>query len=334
MTELLQLKSYGLVGPQDSFHVDAWSAADINLVTHAHGDHSRRGSNEYWCTNESAPIIRHRLGAETKIRTFSYGETVRLGDTWISFHPAGHILGSAQIRIEDARNPSNVWVITGDYKRDEDPTCAPFEIVHCHTLITEATFSLPIYHWEPAAKTAKDIYEWWQWNKTEGNTPVLFCYSLGKAQRVLAELTRYTNDEVLLHGSALALTQIYRDAGVKMVPTAPMLEYTGDLAGRLVLAPPSAHRSPWMKRFKSVSTGFASGWMAVRGVRRGRSYEKGFVLSDHADWKSLLQTVEDSKAQRVLVTHGQSEILARYLRESKGIIAEPLATQYGQEDET
>ncbi len=333
MTELLQLKSYGLVGPQDQFHVDAWSDAEINLITHAHGDHARRGSGEYWCSRESAPILKHRLGDDIRLRTFEYGETARLGDCWISFHPAGHILGSSQIRIEDTKQPSNVWVVTGDYKRDDDPTCKPFEVVKCHTLITEATFSLPIYHWAPVAQTAKDIYDWWQWNKTEGNTSLLFCYSLGKAQRILAELTRFTEEEVLLHGSAVVLTQIYRDAGVKMLPTKPVSEYDGDSAGRLVLAPPSAHRSPWMKRFKSVSTGFASGWMAVRGVRRGRSYEKGFVLSDHADWNSLLQTVDECEAKRVLVTHGQSEILARYLRESRPIIAEPLQTQYGQEDE-
>lgn len=334
MRELLQLKSYGLVGPQNQFHIDAWSEnVEVNLVTHAHGDHARRGSHEYWCSRETAPILKHRLGDDIQLRTFEYGETARLGDCWISFHPAGHILGSSQIRIEDAQNPSNVWVVTGDYKRDEDPTCKPFEVVKCETLITEATFSLPIYHWRPVPETAKEIYDWWQWNKTEGNTSLLFCYSLGKAQRILAELTRFTDEEVLLHGSAVVLTQIYRDAGVKMLPTKPFMEFEGDVTGRLVLAPPSAHRSPWMKRFKSVSTGFASGWMAVRGVRRGRSYEKGFVLSDHADWKGLLQTVDETEARKVLVTHGQSEILARYLRESRKIVAEPLLTQYGQEDE-
>ncbi len=334
MTELLQLKSYGLVGPNDSFHIDAWTSARINLVTHAHGDHARRGSLEYWCAAESAAILRHRLGTDIKLRTFEYGEVARLDECWISFHPAGHILGSSQIRIEDALDSSNVWVVTGDYKRDHDPTCKPFEVVQCRTLITEATFSLPIYHWATGQVTAREIFEWWQWNKSEGNTPLLFCYSLGKAQRILAELMRFTDEEVLLHGAVLPLTQIYREAGVSMLPTSGVMDYTGDLSGRLVLAPPSAHRSPWMKRFKSVSTGFASGWMAVRGVRRGRSYEKGFVLSDHADWNSLLRTVDETKAERVLVTHGQSEILARYLREKKGLRAEPLATQFGDEAES
>ena len=334
MKDLLTLKSHGLVGPEDAFHVDAWSKADINLVTHAHGDHARLGSREYWCTHESVPILKHRLGPDAKLRSFAYGERVKLNDNWISFHPAGHILGSAQVRIEDAHHPSNVWVMTGDYKRDDDPTCADFEVVPCKALITEATFALPIYNWAPIELTMREVYEWWQWNKSEGNTAVLFCYSLGKAQRILAELTRWTDEEVLLHGAVVTLTEVYRNAGVKMLPTMPVTDFQGNLSGKLVLAPPSAHRSVWMKRFKSVSTGFASGWMAVRGVRRGRSYEKGFVLSDHADWKSLLLTVEQSQAERVLVTHGSSEILARYLRETKGIQAQPLKTQYGQEDET
>lgn len=333
MRELLQLKSHGLIGPGERFHVDAWSKADVNLVTHAHGDHARYGSREYWCTRESVPILKHRLGDTVNIKSFEYGERIKLGDTWISFHPAGHILGSAQVRIEDAHNPSNVWVVTGDYKRDDDPTCRPFEVVPCRTLITEATFALPIYNWAPTTETAREIYEWWQWNKSEGHTAVLFCYALGKAQRVLAELTAYTDEEVLLHGAMIALTDIYRAAGVKMLPTKALMDDHGDLAGRLVLAPPSAHRSPWMKRFKALSTGFASGWMAVRGIRRGRSYEKGFVLSDHADWSGLVRTVEESQAERVLVTHGSSEILAHYLRESRGLEAEPLTTRFGDEED-
>ncbi len=332
--ELLRLLPKGLVGPDETFHVDAWSKAKINLVTHAHGDHARIGSTEYWCTRSSVPILKHRLGADTPIRSFDYGEKIKLENCWISFHPAGHILGSAQIRIEEVGNPSNVWVVTGDYKRDEDPTCEPFEVVECKTLITEATFALPIYNWAPIQDTVRGIYEWWQWNKSEGNTALLFCYSLGTAQRVLAELTQFTQEEVLLHGAVVPLTQIYRDAGVQMLPTTPVMEYDGDLTGKLVIAPPSAHRSPWMKRFKAASTGFASGWMAVRGIRRGRSYEKGFVLSDHADWNSLLRTVKESKAEEVLVTHGSSENLARYLNEVEGIKAKPLETQYGKEDET
>ena len=337
MADVLRLRPEGLIGPDSLFHVDAWTPAPINLVTHGHSDHARGGSGEYWCTNASVPILRSRLGADVKIRGFEYGETAKLGESWISFHPAGHILGSAQVRIEHG---SQVWVVTGDYKRDPDPTCRLFEPVECDTLITEATFALPIYAWQPMSETARQIFEWWTWCKQEKLTAVLFCYSLGKAQRVLAELQPFTEEEILLHGAIVQLTQIYRDQGVKMLPTKAVSDFAGEgsrqrsnnsanFEGRLVLAPPSAHRSTWMKRFSSVSTAFASGWMAVRGIRRRRGYERGFVISDHADWKGLLQTVDDSKASRVLVTHGNSDTLARYLRDVKGLQAEPLTTHYG-----
>lgn len=331
--DLLRLEPQGLIGPNRSFHIDAWTRAPINLVTHAHSDHARDGSDEYWCTRETEAILRYRINPELKIRAFEYGEKAKIGDVWVSFHPAGHIRGSAQVRMERG---SEVWVVTGDYKRDADPTCRPFEPVHCDTLITEATFALPIYHWAPMSETAREIFEWWQWCKAEKATPLLFAYSLGKAQRILAELMRFTDEEVLVHGSVENLTQIYRDGGVEMLPTrrvSDAVEASEDFSGRLVIAPPSTHRSPWMKKFKSVSTGFCSGWMAVRGIRRRRGYERGFIVSDHADWSSLLRTVQDSRASRVLVTHGGTEVLARYLREKCGVRAEALRTVYGETEE-
>ncbi len=327
MGDMIRLQSDGLVGPDSTFHIDAWGKADINLITHAHADHARSGSEEYWCARECEPILRHRLGPAIRVRSFPYRHQVRLGNSWISFHPAGHIRGSAQIRIEQG---SSVWVVTGDYKRDADPTCAEFEAVPCDTLITEATFGLPIFRWTSTARVAEQIVEWWQECRRDGTTALLFCYALGKAQRILSELGRLTQDEVLVHGAVASLTQIYRDQGVPMVPTRPVSDADGPIEGRLVLAPPSAHRSPWMKRFRSVSTAFASGWMAVRGIRRRRGYQRGFVLSDHADWRGLLQTVRESGASRVLVTHGSTDTLARFLREAKTVRAEPLATEFGE----
>jgi putative mRNA 3-end processing factor len=326
-TDLIRLQSGGLVGPDHLFHIDAWGKASVNLITHAHGDHARVGSDEYWCAEDCAPILRHRLGPHSRIRPMRYGVKAPLGDCWVSFHPAGHIRGSAQVRVERS---SDVWVVTGDYKRDPDPTCEPFEPVVCHTLITEATFGLPIYHWTPAAVTVRSIMDWWQWCKEEQTTALLFCYALGKAQRILAELCRWTDEEVLVHGAIASLTNIYREQGVVMVSTRVVGDATVGTAGRLILAPPSAHRSPWMKRFPAVSTAFASGWMAVRGFRRRRGYQRGFVLSDHADWAGLMRTVDESRASRVLVTHGSSESLARFLREVKGLRAEPLATEFGE----
>lgn len=330
MADLIRLQADGLVGPNQNFHIDAWGKAKVNVITHAHGDHARYGSDEYWCAEDCAPILRHRLGPEVRVRPMRYGEKVRLGDCWISFHPAGHIRGSAQIRVEQG---SDVWVVTGDYKRDADPTCDSFEPVLCNTLITEATFGLPIYHWSSSDDTVKSMMDWWEWCKHEGATALLFCYALGKAQRILAELAHWTDEEVLVHGAVASLTNIYREQGVRMAPTRPVGERADSHAGRLVLAPPSAHRSPWMKRFPAVSTAFASGWTAVRGFRRRRGYHRGFVLSDHADWAGLIRTIEESHASRVLVTHGNSEVLARYLREVKGLRAEPLATEFGEEED-
>lgn len=327
MSDLIRLQPEGLVGPGSRFHIDAWGKAAVNLVTHAHGDHARAGSAEYWCAEPCARILRHRLGSDVHIRAVPYREPVRLDDCWISFHPAGHILGSAQIRVEQG---SRVWIVTGDYKRDPDPTCEPFEPVSCDTMITEATFGLPIYRWASTRSVTARIADWWQRCKEEGVTALLFCYALGKAQRILAELTHFTQEEVLLHGAVASLTHIYREQGVSMVPTKLVSDAEGPIEGRLILAPPSAHRSPWMKRFRSVSTAFASGWMAVRGIRRRRGYHRGFVLSDHADWQGLLSTIEESRASRLLVTHGSSDILARYLREVKGMKADALTTHFGE----
>jgi putative mRNA 3-end processing factor len=239
-------------------------------------------------------------------------------------------LGSSQIRVERG---SNVSVFTGDYKRGPDRSCEEFEVVECNHLITEATFGLPIYHWPSTEQVALEIFKWWQHCKEEKMTALLFCYALGKAQRVLAELCRLTDEPVYLHGAVLGLTDIYRQQGIKMINTFPVLDDKGPWDGRLVIAPPSAFRSPWMKRFKSVSTGFASGWMAVRAHRRRRGYDRGFILSDHADWGELIRTVRETKAKLVDVTHGSSDTLARYLRESENIEAQPLVTHYGAEEE-
>lgn len=259
-----------------------------------------------------------------------YGEPFQLGDAQVSFHPAGHILGSAQVRVEV---DGEVWVVSGDYKRDPDPTCAPFEVVPCHHFITEATFALPIYRWQPTPQTAKEIFDWWMACRQKNRTALLLCYALGKSQRVLAELQRYTDEPVYLHGAVDGLTRLYRDAGVSMLPTLPVMDSKKSaLPGELVIAPPSAFRSIWMKRFKDLETGFASGWMRVRAGRRMKGYDRGFVLSDHADWPQLLQTVQETGAKQVWVTHGKSDLLVRYLNES-GLSAGVWGTHYTGESE-
>jgi putative mRNA 3-end processing factor len=311
--------SAGLYCPAGGFHVDPWQPVDRAVITHAHGDHARPGSAAYLCAGASAPLLRRRFGAEARIEAVGYGRALTLGDVRVSLHPAGHVLGSAQVRVE---GDGGVWVVSGDYKRAADPTCAAFEPLRCDTFITESTFGLPIYRWDPAPSVADDVGAWWTANRAASVTSVLFCYTIGKAQRVLAELTRVTDRTVYVHGMMLGMIEAYRDAGVAMLPVAPVIERArggrsaaASFAGELVLAPLSARGTPWMRRLRHVSDAFASGLMRVRGVRRQRSYDRGFVLSDHADWPALLQTIAETGASRVLTTHGHTGPLARYLSE-------------------
>jgi putative mRNA 3-end processing factor len=261
------------------------------------------------------------------VESVPYGETVTMGDTRVSFHPAGHILGSAQVRVE---HRGEIWVVSGDYKCQPDPTCAPFEPVTCHTFITEATFALPIYTWDPAATVVDEILEWWRGNREQARPSVIFCYVLGKAQRILAELRDKADGPIHLHGAMSALTEAYRESGIPMAPAERITEAMRGkaLATSLVLAPLSARGTPWMRRLPNASTAFASGLMRVRGVRRQRAFDRGFVLSDHADWSGLLSTINDTGASRVLVTHGWSEALARYLRETRGLETGTLRTAF------
>lgn len=322
---LITVLQEGLYCEPGGFFIDPWRSVDVALITHAHSDHARSGSSQYFATQISAGILKKRLGESVKLQGVEYGEKIKLGDTWVSFHPAGHVLGSAQIRVE---YKDEVWVISGDYKRCADPTCAPFEVVPCNTFITEATFGLPIYKWDSGEETCRKIYDWWQADLERPS--LLFCYAFGKAQRILGELRQFTDKPVYVHGAIHALTEIYREVGVEMVQTIPASEMprSHQFNGDLVLAPPSAHRSSWMKRFRQPQTAFASGWMAVRGARRRRGYERGFVLSDHADWQGLVNTVLQTEAETVYVTHGQSEILSRYLSEVHGLNALPLKTLF------
>jgi len=356
---VLEPDHIGLACAAGGFHIDPWRPAPLAVITHAHGDHARWGSGRYVCAAACVDVLRLRLPPDAVIQGVPWGETVQFGAATASFHPAGHIRGSAQVRVEVG---GEVWVAAGDYKRAADPTCEAFEVVPCDVFITESTFALPIYRWQPSEAVAREIAQWWAENAAQGKASVLFCYSLGKAQRVLGELWRLgatpafawvREKTVFLHGAVEPLTRVYRDAGVEMVATARVSEEgeadtppenpvgtTGppkgkkkgrSFAGELAIAPPSASGSPWMRRFGSghdFETGFASGWMRVRGIRRRGGYDRGFVLSDHADWDDLLRTIRETGARRVLATHGSSEALARYLGE-QGIEAGVVRTGFG-----
>lgn len=319
VSSLLSETSSGLWCAAGRFHIDPWEPVERAVITHAHGDHARPGSAAYLCSDPCEPLLRRRFGPEARIESTAYGRQLTLGETRVSFHPAGHVLGSAQIRIE---GPGGVWVVAGDYKRAPDPTCGEFEPVSCDVFVTESTFGLPIYRWDPTETIIDDIHSWWTTNAEAGRTSVLFCYTIGKAQRLLAELRRITDRVVYVHGMMLGMIETYRQCGVEMLPVEPVIERTtgrkskaASFAGELVLAPLSARGTPWMRRLGDISDGFASGLMRVRGVRRQRGYDRGFVLSDHADWPALLQTIAQAGAGRVLATHGYAEQLARYLSE-------------------
>ena len=302
----------GLFCPAGNFHVDPWHPVPRALITHAHGDHARPGSAAYLCATPGAGLLQRRLGADGTIEHAAYGQSITIDGVRVSFHPAGHVLGSAQIRIQGA---GDVWVVGGDYKRAADPTCEPFEPVRCDTFITESTFGLPIYRWDPTDAVIQDVLGWWRACGEDRKTSVLFCYTVGKAQRLLAELARHTDRPVLVHGMMLSAIEAYREAGVAMLPVRAATERPrgASFAGELVLAPLSARGTPWMRRLGDVSDAFASGLMRVRGVRRQRAYDRGFVLSDHADWPDLLRTVAETGAGRVLATHGHAEPFAREL---------------------
>jgi len=316
LTGVLNETARGLYCPAGDFFIDPWEPVERAVITHAHADHARPGSAAYLCTPGTRELLQRRLGPDAILQTIEYGSLLRMGDVTVSFHPAGHVLGSAQIRVD---GPGGVWVVAGDYKRAADPTCAPFEPVPCDTFVTESTFGLPIYRWDDTAVVMRDILSWWDANREAGRASVIFCYTLGKAQRLLAELATLTGRAVHVHGMMLGMIDGYREAGVTLPEVKPVIDRTGrsprtSMAGELVLAPLSARGTPWMRRLGTLSDAFASGLMRVRGVRRQRAYDRGFVISDHADWPALLQTITETGASRVLATHGHAEPLARHLR--------------------
>ena len=289
MSRMLAETAAGLYCADGDFHVDPWGPVPRALITHAHGDHARAGSAAYLCADACAPLLSRRFGPEAVVESVAYGQPIAMGSTRVSFHPAGHVLGSAQIRIE---GPDGVWVVAGDYKRAADPTCAPFEVVRCDAFVTESTFGLPIYRWDETQVVIDELAAWWDANRARGLASVVFCYTIGKAQRLLAELMRVTDASVLVHGMLQPMIEVYREAGVAMLPTATLVDRPRgtSFAGSLILAPLSARGTPWMRRIGELSDGLASGLMRVRGVRRQRAYDRGFVLSDHADWPAILDT--------------------------------------------
>jgi putative mRNA 3-end processing factor len=324
-TGVITLTKNGLYCPAGDFYIDPWKPVDKAIVTHSHSDHAYRGSKRYLVATPGEGLARIRLDYGAKIATQNYGKVTSINGVKVSFHPAGHILGSAQVRVE---YKGEIWVISGDYKLTPDATCEPFEAVRCHNFITEATFGLPIYRWSPTEQIFDEINTWWRRNQEKEKASVLFAYALGKSQRVMNGIDRSIG-RIFTHGSVETLTRAYREAGVDLPPTTYVGSVSNkkDFVGSLIVAPPSAQGTTWLRRFGAHSTGFASGWMMIRGARRQRAADRGFVLSDHADWPELNQAIKASGAETVYVTHGFAPEVVRWLNET-GINAKVLKTRF------
>jgi putative mRNA 3-end processing factor len=326
---LLRNTDKGLFCPAGNFYIDPWEPVDRALITHGHSDHARLGSKHYLTAKSGVGVLKTRLGDTIQVQGLAYGERLVHQGVTISFHPAGHVLGSAQIRLE---HDGEIWVVTGDYKRQPDVTCAPFELVPCHTFITESTFGLPIYRWDATPDLFADIMDWWRQNQEQNRTSVLYSYALGKAQRLLGGITDPIGP-IVLHGAVDRFTETYRAAGIKLPPTTRAETGSKEFAGKaLVIAPPSADGTPWLRKFGEISTAFASGWMQIRGARRRRALDRGFVVSDHVDWPALMQTIKETGASKIFVTHGYTGPVVRWLREN-GWEAEALKTRFEGEIE-
>lgn len=330
VAELLTLTDRGLYAPVGDFFIDPWLPVPRAVITHAHADHARPGSQAYLTAQPGVDLLRERVGQETAIEGIEYGRVIDFGGLRVSLHPAGHILGSAQVRLERA---GETWVVTGDYKLATDDTCAEFEPLACHTLVTESTFGLPIFRWQPAAETFDEINAWWGESQERGRTCLLYAYALGKSQRVLHGLDTSIGP-VLVHGAVERFLPHYERQGVGL----PVTERATDDNARstrgraMVIAPPSAANSLWLKKFGPISQAVASGWMQLRGTRRRKAVDRGFALSDHADWPGLLATIRESAAERVWVTHGYTNVMARWLAE-QGIDARVVPTRFEGETE-
>lgn len=321
---VLEFRPEGIYCSQGDFYIDPWRPVDKALITHGHADHARFGSKKYLCTDIAAPVIRHRLG-NVAIETIPYEKELSLNGVNVSFYPAGHVPGSAQILIEIK---GERWVVSGDYKVVDDGLSIPFKPIKCHSFISECTFGLPAFNWLPQEQVFKEINSWWHQCISDGLTPILAAYGLGKAQRLIAGLD--TNiGPILTHGAIEKTNQIMRDQKIA-IPETFLVTSKLNLANfknAIVLAPPSALSTSWVKKFGKISTGYASGWMAIRGIKRRRAADKGFVISDHADWNGLNLAIKETEAEKIFVTHGYTDSFSKWLQ-FKGLNASVVKTEF------
>lgn len=321
---LLSFTQNGIYCEKAGVYIDPWRPVEKAIITHGHADHSRWGNKEYISHHHSVPIIKNRLG-EINIRGIEYDDPFSVNGISFSLHPAGHIPGSAQVRVE---HKGEVWVVSGDYKLTDDGLSAPFEPVKCHTFITECTFGLPVFRWKEQAEVLEEINKWWKTNREKGITSILIAYSLGKAQRLLKGID-HSAGRVFTHGAIENMNEVIRGMGIELPVSTRITRDVKkeNFRGELVLAPPSAIASPWIRKFNPYSLGIASGWMALRGMRRRRAADRGFVLSDHADWEGLNKAIEQTGAEKIITTHGYTDIFTEWLKE-KGYDAAIESTEF------
>ncbi len=312
MTSLLSITDRGIWCERADVYIDPWKGVDRAIVTHAHSDHARAGSRRYLAHPITKQLMHARIGNDLAIDTLRSGQTGTINGVKFSFHPAGHIPGSVQVRVE---YKGEVWVATGDHKRQHDGISEPFEPVTCHTFITECTFGLPIYRWKEPGDVFDEINAWWRKNASAGVCSIISAYSLGKAQRVMKGVDPSIGP-ILVHGAVANMNVVLEECGIELPAWEQVTASTPKERFRnaLVITPGSAIGSPWTSKMRPYSTAMASGWMQLRGWRRRGNLDGGFVLSDHADWPALLEAVKETGAQRIIATHGYTDLFSRYLR--------------------
>jgi putative mRNA 3-end processing factor len=326
---LLEFTDRGIYCEKGEFYIDPWKPVDYAVITHAHADHAYPGHKHYLAHYLSGEVLRYRLG-EINLRTIEYAKTVMKNGVAITLFPAGHVIGSAQVRVA---YKGVVWVVSGDYKTENDGIATPYEPVKCHHFISECTFGLPIYSWKPQAGIFNGVNNWCRGNVASGMTTVIVGYSLGKAQRILQNLDLDIG-RVFTHAAIENTNDALRRNGVILNPTERITAYSSkeEIRKGIILAPPSSVGTPWMRKFAPYSFGYCSGWMALRGAKRRRAADRGFVLSDHADWNGLISAIDATGCESVYLTHGYTASFTRYLNET-GFNAREVHTLYGGEEE-
>lgn len=323
---MLRFDQNGIYCRQAGVYIDPWRPVDKAIITHAHSDHARWGNKYYLAHHDTVPLLRLRLGVDIHVEGIGYNQPIEINGVQISLHPAGHIPGSAQIRLE---YKGEIWVVSGDYKLQHDGVSVPFEPVRCHHFITESTFGLPVYNFPPPQDVYDEVNEWWRKNAAAGQNAVIIGYALGKAQRILHHLDSGIGS-IWVHGAVANINSVLEEQGVALQPWQRVSpeQSKKDFNGAMIVAPPSAMGSSWLKRFEPFSLGICSGWMQLRGARRRRSADRGFIMSDHCDWTQLNDAITATGAENVYVTHGYKSVYAKWLRENKGLNATEVETLY------